>query len=449
MYQIFGMGKIMAENMIFSTQLKLSVEAESNRMARMQRAWKAYYGQSRKSLVTKQGQPDDNLRENFSRIIVDKSVSFLFGKNVQFEIDKNRDTPAEKYLAGIWQQNHKMTLLHKLALNGAVCGQAFIKIHEKPGLRYPQLVVLDPETVTVSLASDDIESVVKYQIQYPSIDPKTKKPIAIRQVVEQDGRVWQIVDQVGDTQYARWETVGNRIWAHEFPPIVYCQNLPAPNEFWGVSDIEDDLLEANDKLNFVMSNMLRILRYHGHPKTWGSGFDAKSLQVAVDETLILPGPEAKLQNLEMTGDLGNSIGVYSRIKEFMHELSRTPEVATGKVENVGALSGIALQILYQPLLEKTETKRMLYGDMLVELNRRLLSMGGYGDENYTELYWQEMLPRDPVQERQAALVDKQLGTSGNTLLKKLGYDPDIEAAQRVKESGLLGQTLLEQFDQGA
>jgi len=150
----------------------------------------------------------------------------------------------------------------------------------------------------------------------------------------------------------------------------------------------------------------------------------------------------------MQSDLASSIELYKRLREALHEISRIPEVATGKLETTGQLSGSALQILYQPLLEKTETKRRTYGDMLVELNRRLLAMGGFGDEVFTTIHWPELLPFDPMQERQAALIDQQLGVSNDTLLQRLGYDPDLERQKREVSGDQLGDQLLTAFDRG-
>ena len=48
------------------------------------------------------------------------------------------------------------------------------------------------------------------------------------------------------------------------------------------------------------------------------------------------------------------------------------EVSVGKVDNIGALSGVALEILYQPLMELTYVKQMTYGPLLEEVNRRAL-----------------------------------------------------------------------------
>ncbi len=119
------------------------------------------------------------------------------------------------------------------------------------------------------------------------------------------------------------------------------------------------------------------------------------------------------------------------------------------MESVGQLSGVALEILYQPLLEKTETKRLTYGDMLTEINRRLLAIAGYGDELYTELRWQELLPKDNLMQAQAGLALKQLGVSGDTLVQEAGYDPDVERKKRALEpDNNLGSAFLKAFDAG-
>lgn len=425
---------------------ELRQKSESERLAKFQKNWAQYYGKADKPLKVSSDKPDDNVRLNFARMIVDKGVSFLFGKDLRFEITEGKETPAEIWLDGCWRTNRKMTTLQKVALNGAVCGEAFVRIHTEPGQKYPRVIVVDPETVTVTLAADDVETVIGYKIQYPSVDPVTERPIAVRQLIERNGSVWHVVDQRGDEGGAFWTTLNDAVWPYEFPPILYCQNLPCPNEFWGFSDLEDDLIEVMSANNFIMSNLVKIIRYHGHPKTWGSGFNEDRLDVAVDKTILLP-KDGQLHNLEMTSDLDKLLNVYKELKLFTHELSRVPEVSTGKVESVGQLSGVALEILYQPLLEKTETKRLTYGDMIVELNRRLLAVGGFGDSSYTELRWQELLPKDVMLAANAALAMKQLGISTDTLVQKFGYDPDVEREKRAKETDL-GQALLDAFDRG-
>lgn len=337
--------------------------------------------------------------------------------------------------------------MQNIALTGGVTGHVFIKLVTEPD-KLPRLVVLDPETVTVSLAPDDAEKVLSYTITYASKDPKTGKPIGVRQVIEPDGTFWKITDQVGDLQSLHWRTVNEERWLHEFAPIVHCQNLPAPGEFWGTSDLEDDILEIVQSINFVASNTGRIIRFHAHPKTWGRGFLGKDLKVGIDETIILPGDNAELRNLEMQSDLASSLSFITTLRQALSEISRVPEVAAGNLDRIGALSGVALEIMYQPMLEKTGTKRLLYGDMLTELYRRLLAIGGFGDDNLPVLVWPQILPRDPMQERQAALIDQQLGVSRDTLLTRLGYNPELEKDKRAEEVTSLGEQVLKDFDNG-
>lgn len=421
------------------------LEEDTDRLMRYRRAWDAYFGRFRKPLKVRQGQADDNVIVNFVRIVVDKGVSFLFGHEPRFEISEIEETPAEEWLAEVWRRNRKMQFLQKLALNGAVCGHAFVKI--VPRDPYPKLVNLSPEYVHVITDPDDVDEVIRYIIQYPAVGSQGER-LVIRQVIErgEDGR-WYILDQVavGDRDFV---TRSETTWPWPWPPVVDCQNLPSPNEYYGIADIEDDVVALNDAINFVLSNMARIIRYHAHPKTWGKGFTARQLSVAVDETIVLPSPEAELHNLEMESDLEASIRLYERLREALHEITRVPEVATGKLDRAGALSGVALHILYQPLLEKTRQKRMTYGEMLVELNRRLLEMGGFGPDNITTIHWPELLPKDTMAERQAALIDMQLGVSQDTILQRLGFDPDLERAKREASSAQMVDEMMAAFERG-
>lgn len=436
----------MAENYIYSALSSLLSETESDRLESFQRRREAYVSGGEKPLKTDRGGFDDSVRLNYARMIVDKGVAFLFGKNVGFELTKCEVTLQEAWLDDVWAANRKMSLLQKLATNGGIYGTAFLKIHLQPG-QTPKLVVVDPETVSVVLDPMDVDAVVKYTIRYQTMDPQTDKLIAVRQVIEQDGLQWKITDEIGDVQGASWQTVNVQTWPYRFAPMLHCQNLSAPNAFWGISDIEDDVLEVIAKESYTVSNILKILRFHAHPKTWVRGVAAADVKVNPDNLIVLPGETATIQNLEMHSDLASSIAMHKELTQFIHEISRVPEVSTGKVDNVGNLSGVALEILYQPLLEKTEAKRVTYGDMLVELNRRLLVIGGYGEGLQTELRWQEMLPKDAVAEANAALSLKQLGVSSDTLVQRFGFDPDLEREKRTKESDL-GQALLQAFDRG-
>lgn len=427
-----------------------NLSEERERLDRYAKAWDAYFGKMPDPLKVKAGQANDNVKINYARLIVDVGVSDLFGEEPQFDLDPDstEPTPAQIYLDEVWRQNRKQILLQKAGTNGAVCGHVFIKIVDRGLNTPPRLINLSPEYVSVVTDPDDIDQVLRYVIEYTARDTNGK-PITIRQVIErQDNGTWVIVDKVS-RNHGAWEVRQTVQHPYQWPPIVDCQNLPSPNEYYGIADIEGDVLALNNAYNFTKSNTQRIIRFHAHPKTWGRGFTAKELQIGVDDTIVFGNPAAELHNLEMTTDLTSSIEYAERLKRDLHETSRVPEVATGKLDSAAGLSGVALQILYQPLTQKTRAKRLTYGEMLVELNRRILEMAGL-PAGLCSIIWGELRPHSALEERQVLMLDKQLGVSQDTLLQKAGYDPDQEKEKREQETTSvdLADQLLGAFDRG-
>lgn len=420
---------------------------ELTRRVAMAHAWEAYLTGPKKQLKVRPGQPDDNVVVNYARMIVDKGVAFLFGKDIQLETDPDTDdTPEEAWLRGFWAYNGGMVTLQKLATNGGVCGHAFAKL--VPAQPFPRLIVIDPAYVTVRTDPDDIDQVLWYVIAYTTTNPDTGKPQNVRQIIERMGAVWQITDEVSYGA-GGWQTRADMPWPYAWPPIIDCQNLPLPNSYWGLADLEPDVLGLNDSIDFALSNLSRIIRYHAHPKTWGKGFVASEMSTAPDETIVLNNPLAELHNLEMISDLSSSLELYERLKDSIHETTNIPAISAGRMDNLGQLSGVALQILYQPLLEQTETKRRTYGRLVTEASRRAAALAGMGEDVRPEIVWPSMLPQNQLEERQTAMIDMQLGASRDTLLQKLGYNPADEATKRAQEqSETVGAQLLDLLQGG-
>lgn len=424
----------------------LSVE-EKRRLDAMNTAWDVYQGTLRQPLTVKPNGPNDNVTVNYARVIVDKAVSFLFGQDIQFELIVGEETPAESWLAAAWRANRKMHLLQRVGVNGAVCGHVFLKIIQPQPGGYPRLVNLPPEYVAVSTAGDDIDSVWRYVIQFGA-EARDGAHVVLRQTISKnDAGRWEIADEESRGG-GPFVLVQSSLWPYDWPPIVDCQNLPAANDYYGIPDLTQDAIALIDAYNFVRSNIQRILRFHAHPRTVGTGFVAQELRMDADGTVILPSADAKMYTLEMTSDLGGSMQQAKEIEDALLQLTRTPPISLARTDGLGQLSGVALRILYGPIIEKTEAKRLTYGDLLVEVNRRLLEMGGYGADNITALRWPNMLPVNRVEEMQAALMAIQAGASKDTILSELGYDAAQEAEKRAAEGADLGEQLLTAFDRG-
>lgn len=449
--------------MIAETVLQQAQMESHARLLAIQKAWDAYNGQLAKPLKVLPGNPDDNVRVNFARGVVDEGVAALFGDDLIFEVtgtDGEDDLSAsakasDAKLRAFWKQNRRMTTLTKLGVNGAVTGDAFFRmVQPGPGQGCPRLLVLDPATVTPVWANDDYEDVLWYVIQWNSVDPYTRKPQANRQVIEkgEGGTYWTITDYVSIGDRPDFQQVGDEeIWDFAHSPIFHCQNLPAANCYFGVPDLEEDTIDVNVAINLTTSNIQRILRYHAHPKTWGRGIGNKDLQTRPDNMLLFQNEAAELHNLEMQSDLKSSLDFYRLLKEGFHVVARHPEIATGKLDQVGQLSGLAMQILYRPLSQKTKTKRLTYGEMLDDLNSFALEFMGEAAEQACTTHWPDVLPTDSKEEADTAIELNTLGVSKDTLLTRLGYDAELEAEKSQKEqksAAEMGATMLDQFGRG-
>lgn len=434
-------------------------QADADRKRRMHEAWKAYRGEFQRPLKVDANQPDDNVLVNFCGPIVDKGASWLFGQPVKIEVTDEAgsdETPYQDFLTGMWgDDDDKMSLLSDAAQNGGVCGQAFVKLIPAQGqMKYPRVVVLDPEIVRMVTAPDDCSLVLAYVIEYDAGPSLQKRQIIAR--VDPDGLAgiageydlddtWTITNYTRRTlggQQEAWQQVGEpEEWPYPFAPIFTCKNLPNPNESWGTPDLTPDLIDQNKTLIFLFSNLARIIKYHGHPKTWAKGLGPAQLSIGVDDLIILNSPDAQLGTLTPMENFDGILKTIASVMSNIDQQSRIPGVALGRQEllpRLGPISGIALSLMFQPLIEKTEQKRRLYGKMIREVSRAALVVAGLLDiSNYEDckigLHWQPLLPADNLVAAQEALILQQLGVSMQTIFAGLGLDADDEADKKEAE----------------
>lgn len=424
-------------------------ESEISRMNQISRAWLAYNGDLPKVIKVGAGKVDDNIVVNFCKIVVDKGVSALFGKSIDIDVDTENieRNDVEKYLDAVFEFNKKDILLQRWATNGAVCGHAFIKIVVDPAYEYPRLIVLDPSNVRVYVEEEDFTQPYKYIIQWNGFDRRYSppKPAVHRQEIEksENGLTWVIVDKINTPARAGgdigWETLLTTTWNYPFSPIIDNQNLPTANEFWGMADLEADLIDMQQSLNYAVSNVNRMLRIHADPKLWTQGLTTdQQKQINIDSRGIIniPGPNGSLHVLEAKGDLEHAVGFYVKLREAFHEMAHVPEVSTGSVDKIGPLAGVALKILYAPLSERTEQKQKTYGYPLRELCRRLIILGNQtlAQEQVITIGWPEVVPTDDYQAAQTAEILERLGVSKYTLIKRLGFNPESEKKRKDDES---------------
>jgi hypothetical protein len=218
-------------------------------------------------------------------------------------------------------------------------------------------------------------------------------------------------------------------------PFVIYPNLARPHEFWGASDLED-LVDVCRELNRRMTTLSRILEVAGYPITVLENVSG-SEGIRVDAGAVWELPEASrayLLDMLAGGGVRLHIDYIDLLYRQLHDLSETPRTAFG--DSGRSLSGVALEVEIQPLVQKVMRKRrtweMVYrkrNAMILDLLERFggLALGGL---RQTHAVWSEVLPsdREALVRSEARLVASGIH-SRRDAMAALG-DPDAEASWR-------------------
>lgn len=419
-------------------------EADRRRVELYQKKWAYYSGHHKAALKTVAGQPNDNVIINDSRRIVDKGVSFLFGKDLEWQLEEGAETEAEAALKNVWQMNRKMTTLHDLGLNGGVCGDYYMHIVPlESGL--VKLVNLDPSIAFAYWRDGDIDDIGAYELRYKMGNSVRRTIYAIR-----DGNAeWEFWTQELKPNSRDWQTViEEQVWEKPWPPIHHGKNLPNPNEFYGLSDLED--ADLNDVVNAAASNLNRTLRRWANPVPFFKGMEIGK-ELDLSKPITTGNKDATGELLQMMSDLASSHDYLRLLRSAYYQTTRVPQMDPETMQ-MGAQSGFALKVLHGDLLEKTETKRNLYGDFLIEMNRRILDYLGYGDDNTVELRWQDPLPDNPLERNAEDQFDLDNGlASDETIATRRNIDWESEQVRLEAQQGQrqnVGERALLDFNRG-
>lgn len=429
-------------------------------------------GVQRRQLKVRAGQHDDNVVLNYTGLVIDRSVSMLFGRGVEFDLPGDGETPEDEYIEAVWKANKKEITLQRMALLGAEQGTCYLKILPDgivgmDNVVYPRLVVVDPALVKIDTRPDDIEDVIRYTIEYltTGLDGRDE---AHRQVIERDdgqvevdgtvngGGVWWIHDYINSRATGNlWQEVNKQRWGYSFAPMIHWQNLPNPVDVYGVPDVTTDVIELQDRANFVASNISKLIRLYAHPQRYGRNLGViSSISLGPDEMPNYNGADAEIRQLEALGDLASSQQFLLTLRQSLFDITQTVDISS-MTDKLGALTNFGLRVLYADALAKLEQKRRLYGDALLDINRRLLTINGMNPDPGA-IVWPEVLPVNEVEKVQSDTF--QLGNglvSKQTLAGEYGRDWEQEQERMTGEeevananSNNIGSLLLRNFTSG-
>jgi hypothetical protein len=115
-----------------------------------------------------------------------------------------------------------------------------------------------------------------------------------------------------------------------------------------------------------------IIDYHGAPVTIVKGAKVANLEKGPRRVWGGIPVNGDVYNLEMAADPVLFETYLNRVKMTMHELTGVPEAALGQMQPISNTSGVALSIMYQPLMIKYNIKIASYGWGLKRINELII-----------------------------------------------------------------------------
>lgn len=382
---------------------------------------------------------------NYAKIAIDKVTSYLM-EGFGFACDPSDDTDeakeraraAEKILYSVYEANSLQQLDYETEIDTAILGDGCYKVTWNPEEKRIRVTSPDVHGIYAWWIGDDISRVWRVASRYTL----TKEEIEMlhkRTITKNTATVTELWTKDRFTLYLDNDPIEDKPNPYGFIPFVIFPNLRQPKQFWGVSDIPA-LTQAQRELNRALTQLSRILEVSGNPITILSGVDtAEEIRVAPGQVWTLPeDAKAYILDLLAGGGIRLHVDYIDMIYRCLHDISEAPRAAYGGIER--ELSGVALEVELQSLLQKVRRKRTIRTAAYNTRNRMILALHKiYNKEDFTDvqtrMIWGAVLPQDRAR---AAQNEQLLVMSGihsrRTAMDELGIrDPEAELDRWLEE----------------
>lgn len=390
---------------------------------------------------------------NYARAFIHKCTSYLFGAPYGISVPPSdqsaeavqRAALAEAMLKQAYEDNGLWAADYDTAVDCAVLGDSAYKVTWDPILASPVVISVDPQTLEVTRSTTDYRKALAVRQTYtvPAEDAQARWGYRSN---GSSGDVTVVEEWSGSglTVYVNDRPVQTMPNALREPPFVIFPNVRQPHSPWGESDLVD-ILEPARELNARMSVLARILEVSGNPIAVLENVDAgEDIRVGPGELWELPEKSrAYLLDMLSGGGVQLHIEYVNLLYRTLHDLAETPRTAFGDSGRV--ISGAALEVELEPLIQKVNRKRAIWTSVIRKRNElmlRLWEINGFGAfaPYRTLVHWPSLLPQDRSQlvADEVALVGSGIH-SRRRAMDSLGEDaPEDEWARILQERSQLG-----------
>jgi hypothetical protein len=366
------------------------------------RLWNFYKG-NHWNYVPEAGEPVTTA--NFVQLFVDKHCQYLMGN--QFTIHANFSgktfSQAEDLLNEEWQKNDIEGLAFQMGQVGGITGDLWINVGIDNDAIYGdrvKITVFPSEFVFPVFFKNSDRGYSGLLVQWPESETVSNAYGRVRVRTYVAGQYW--------TKREVWELRDGVPIANSKPnllneiPFTHIKNAMVGTEFWGMSDI-GQIVDINREFNEKITDLGDIINYHAAPVTVIFGAKASTLQKGARKTWSGLPKDAKVENLQLSGDLSAAREYLANLKDTLFQLGSMPKVIFGGDVAISNTTGVALAIQFAPILEHMKKKRLTYGPGIQRVNYHILKIKeilgqykAYGRPMpyYSGVKWPDPLPRD-------------------------------------------------------
>lgn len=401
---------------------------------------------------------------NYCRPFVNKFVAFELGKGFSIKtetaienegitindpklvenVDENEDGELSDYekslklqektqndfLEQVWEDNHKDTLCTEIGQTKSITGEAWVKVQfeevrdfNDPFEEYPngriRLSVIPTQYVFPRFNDHDKDRLEHLLIMYP-IRKKYDSGLLFKREIEQTVVYKEFWTNTEIIVFEDGEEVDRMNNPYGFIPFVQIKNFPIAGRTRGVGDLED-IIPLNVELNTKRSDVSEVIDYHSAPITLVYGAKIGNLEKGANKVWGGLPKDAKVENLHLQGDLTASVNYTADLKTAMCEIAGIPETVLGGASAISNTSGVALQYMNLPLIDRTNVKRGCTKDGIQLINKMVLFLGLYHgliekpdyismkDFLHNEVTLPDTLPKDLLIELQMLQQELTLG----------------------------------------
>jgi len=307
-------------------------------------------------------------------------VDFSEAQDPEERIEVKEKTQQD-FLADVWRDNKRDELLVSLGQTKSITGEAWVKVHyeapdelDDPFEEYPhgriRLSVVPTQFAYPRFDDHDRDKLVQLLIMYP-IHAQQEVGVFFRrnETTTVLYKEYWTKDKV--TIYQDGKLIDEYENPYGFIPFVQIKNFPVAGRTRGKSDV-DDIIPLNVELNTKKSDVSEVIDYHSAPITLVYGAKIGNLEKGANKVWGGLPKDAKVENLALQGDLIASTSYINDIKTSMCEIAGVPETVLGGAAAISNTSGVALQYMNLPLIERTRIKRECSQNGLQRVNKMIL-----------------------------------------------------------------------------